>query len=253
VRSRTDAAEAAALLCGRWRVLAVAITLGSDGAVLGIPGQPPLMAVPPFAVAGDACGAGDQFAGSAALALAAGRLLPEAVEEAVQRASAFVAEGGVGSLDAPGRRAEIDPVAATRAQRGVIVATSGCFDLLHAGHIASLEAARRLGDCLVVLLNSDASVRRLKGPGRPLVPERDRAAVLRALGCVDAVELFDEDTPVVALERLRPDLFAKGGDYGAQDIPEQEAMREWGGQVVIVPYLAGRSTSGLVASVRGES
>ncbi len=93
------------------------------------------------------------------------------------------------------------------------MATGGCFDLLHAGHVATLEAARRLGDCLVVCLNSDASVRRLKGQGRPLVPERDRVRVLAALEVVDAVTVFGEDTPHAVLDALRPDVWVKGGDY----------------------------------------
>lgn len=126
------------------------------------------------------------------------------------------------------------------------MATGGCFDLLHAGHVASLRAARRLGDCLVVCLNSDESVRRLKGPGRPLVPAPDRARVLEALECVDAVLVFDEDTPVEALRRLKPQVWAKGGDYAGQDLPESAVLEEWGGQAVVLPYLDGRSTTRLV-------
>ena len=109
-----------------------------------------------------------------------------------------------------------------------------------------LQAARRLGDCLIVLLNTDASVRRLKGPDRPVQPEHDRAAVLAALDCVDAVVTFDEDTPVEALERLRPDVFAKGADYAVTDLPEARTLAGWGGQAVVVPYLAGRSTTRLI-------
>jgi D-beta-D-heptose 7-phosphate kinase/D-beta-D-heptose 1-phosphate adenosyltransferase len=127
-----------------------------------------------------------------------------------------------------------------------VVATGGCFDLLHAGHVATLEAARALGDCLVVLLNSDASVRRLKGSGRPLQPQQDRARVLGALHCVDAVVIFGEDTPAVALEELQPDVWAKGGDYSGVELPEATVIARWGGQVVTVPYLAGRSTTALV-------
>jgi rfaE bifunctional protein nucleotidyltransferase chain/domain len=127
-----------------------------------------------------------------------------------------------------------------------VVATGGCFDLLHAGHVATLEAARALGDCLVVCLNSDASVRRLKGAARPLVPQDDRARVLAALQPVDAVVVFDEDTPTEALRRVRPDVWAKGGDYAGVDLPEAALLREWGGQSVVLPYLQGRSTTGLV-------
>jgi rfaE bifunctional protein nucleotidyltransferase chain/domain len=129
---------------------------------------------------------------------------------------------------------------------GTVVATGGCFDLLHRGHIMLLEHARRLGDCLIVCLNSDASVRRRKGEGRPVVTEEDRAAVLRALGCVDAVTTFEEDTPVEILSRLRPDIWVKGGDYAIGDLAELGVVEESGGQVVLVPYLDGRSTTSLI-------
>ena len=131
------------------------------------------------------------------------------------------------------------------------MATGGCFDLLHAGHVHMLRAARRLGDCLVVCLNSDASVRRLKGPGRPLTPLADRAGVLRALESVDAVVVFDEDTPEAALSRLRPHVFAKGGDYAGVELPEARALRAWGGEVVVLPYTEGRSTTRLIEQAAG--
>jgi rfaE bifunctional protein nucleotidyltransferase chain/domain len=136
-----------------------------------------------------------------------------------------------------------------RAHGGRVVATGGCFDLLHAGHVSTLQAARALGDCLVVCLNSDASVRRLKGPGRPLVAEADRAAVLAALACVDAVVVFDEATPAAVLRQLRPHVFAKGGDYSAADPPEGAVLAEWAGEVVLLPYLEGRSTTRLVGEM----
>jgi rfaE bifunctional protein nucleotidyltransferase chain/domain len=139
-----------------------------------------------------------------------------------------------------------DVVARTRASGGTVVATGGCFDLLHAGHVRVLQQARALGDCLVVLLNSDESVRRLKGPERPLVTAPDRAAVLLALGCVDAVIVFDEDTPIDALSEVRPDVWAKGGDYAVADLPEAPVVESWGGQAVVLPYLTGRSTTLLI-------
>ncbi|HEV2886269.1 MAG TPA: D-glycero-beta-D-manno-heptose 1-phosphate adenylyltransferase, partial [Jatrophihabitans sp.] len=137
-----------------------------------------------------------------------------------------------------------------RRQHGVVVATGGCFDLLHAGHIATLQAARAVGDCLVVCLNSDDSVRRLKGPQRPLQPAEDRARVLAALECVDAVVVFDEDTPATVLRRIRPDIWAKGGDYSGVPLPESEVLAEWGGEAVTVPYLQGRSTTAQVELAR---
>jgi rfaE bifunctional protein nucleotidyltransferase chain/domain len=126
------------------------------------------------------------------------------------------------------------------------VATGGCFDLLHAGHVRMLTAARALGDCLIVCLNSDASVRRLKGAERPIVDERDRAAVLAGLGCVDAVAVFAEDDPRAVLRELRPHVWAKGGDYAVADLPERAVLAEWGGRAVIVPYVAGKSTTRLI-------
>jgi rfaE bifunctional protein nucleotidyltransferase chain/domain len=140
-----------------------------------------------------------------------------------------------------------------RAGGGTVVATGGCFDLLHAGHLATLQAARRLGDCLIVCLNSDRGIADLKGPDRPLTPQADRGRLLAALDCVDAVVVFDEPTPHAVLSRLRPDIWVKGGDYagdGGTDLPEADLVRGWGGQVVIVPYLDGRSTTGTIAAAR---
>jgi rfaE bifunctional protein nucleotidyltransferase chain/domain len=136
-----------------------------------------------------------------------------------------------------------------RAQGGTVIATGGCFDLLHAGHVRMLETARALGDCLIVCLNSDASVRRLKGPGRPVVRQDDRAAVLAALASVDAVAIFDEDDPRAVLGELRPHVWAKGGDYAIADLPEAAVLAAWDGRAVIVPYVSGRSTTRLIDEV----
>jgi D-beta-D-heptose 7-phosphate kinase/D-beta-D-heptose 1-phosphate adenosyltransferase len=143
------------------------------------------------------------------------------------------------------------PAARVRAAGGTVVAAGGCFDLLHAGHVGLLQAARRLGDCLVVCVNSDASVRRRKGEGRPVNPLADRIRVLRALECVDAVAVFDEDTPERLLAELRPDIWVKGGDYSGADLPEAALLEEWGGQAVLLPYLAGRSSTGLLDRAAG--
>lgn len=129
------------------------------------------------------------------------------------------------------------------------VFTNGCFDLLHAGHVASLEAARSLGDGLVVGLNSDRSVRALKGPARPVIPEGDRAIVLAALECVDAVVVFDEATPEALLDILRPQIHAKGGDYRAEELPEYQLVLSWGGEVRILPLLEGRSTTSILSRI----
>jgi rfaE bifunctional protein nucleotidyltransferase chain/domain/rfaE bifunctional protein kinase chain/domain len=249
-------------LVQRWRASAVSITLGAAGALVAAREGPPMM-VPATAVqGGDPCGAGDRYASAVAGLLGDGASLAEAVGGAVVTATAFVAAGGAGTVEpgvapggvpvrrATGLHAAQELVAAVRARGGTVVATGGCFDLLHAGHVGVLQAARDLGDCLVVCLNSDASVRRLKGPERPLAPEHDRAAVLLALRCVDAVVSFDEDTPEALLGRLRPDVFAKGGDYAVARLPEAGLLESWGGQAVVLPYLEGRSSSRLAATVR---
>ncbi len=133
-----------------------------------------------------------------------------------------------------------------RPRRGTLVFTNGCFDLLHRGHVAYLHAARALGDALVVGVNTDASVRRLKGPGRPLVPAEDRAVVLAALAAVDAVTLFEEDTPRGLIADLLPDILVKGGDYAPDEVVGREEVEAAGGRLVLLPYLEGRSTTALM-------
>lgn len=141
-------------------------------------------------------------------------------------------------------------IVALRESGGRLVFTNGCFDLLHPGHVAYLEAARALGDALVVGLNSDASVRRLKGEGRPINPEGDRAAMLGALRPVDAVVVFDEDTPVRLLREVAPAVYVKGGDYRVEDLPEAEVAGEIGAEVRILPFEAGYSTTALVERIK---
>ena len=131
-----------------------------------------------------------------------------------------------------------------------VVFTNGCFDLLHAGHVEHLAQARALGDVLVVGLNSDASVRRLKGAGRPLLAEADRAAALAALGSVDAVTVFEEDTPLELITALLPDVLVKGGDYDLDDIVGRKTVEEAGGEVRALPYVEGYSTTGILERSR---
>ena len=128
--------------------------------------------------------------------------------------------------------------------------TNGCFDLLHPGHVKYLEDVRALGDFLVVGLNSDASVSRLKGPSRPLQDERARAMVLLGLRSVDAVVKFEEDTPLDLITALQPDILAKGGDYTADTVVGREVVEARGGRVVLVPFLPGHSTSAIVDRIR---
>lgn len=245
-------------LARRWRSAAVAVTLGRDGAVMATRLGVPLAVPAPHVALGDPCGAGDCFAVTAAGMLADGATPAEAVTGAVAAASCFVRAGGAASAElgpalataGPGGLKGLDAARAlieeTRARGGRVVATGGCFDVLHAGHVASLRAARALGSCLIVCLNSDASVRRLKGPTRPVVAERDRVEVLGALACVDAVVVFDGDTPEAVLRKLRPDVFVKGGDYELAAMPEARMLRSWGGEAVLVPYVDGYSTTGLL-------
>ncbi len=133
-----------------------------------------------------------------------------------------------------------------------VVFTNGCFDLLHRGHVRLLEQARAEGDVLVVGLNSDASVERLKGAGRPLVPQSDRAAVLAALECVDAATVFEEDTPRELIVALQPDVLVKGGDWAPDKIVGRADVEASGGRVVVVPYLEGYSTSALIAKLANK-
>jgi len=139
-----------------------------------------------------------------------------------------------------------------RAEGRTVVWTNGCYDLLHVGHVRGLQEARGLGDVLVVGVNSDASVRRLKGPRRPIVPEAERAELLAALGCVDHVLVFGQDTPVEVLARLRPDVHCKGADYAppsARPIPEAETVRSYGGRIAYLTFVPGVSTTDIVQRI----
>jgi rfaE bifunctional protein nucleotidyltransferase chain/domain len=130
------------------------------------------------------------------------------------------------------------------------VFTNGCFDLLHVGHVKTLQRARAEGDRLIVGVNSDDSVRRLKGPSRPLNNEMDRACLLAALKCVDAVTIFPEDTPVEVLSELRPDVHVKGGDYREEDLPEATVVKQHGGRIVLIDLVPNRSTTALIEKSR---
>ncbi|KUO06917.1 PfkB family carbohydrate kinase [Streptomyces sp. DSM 15324] len=229
------AARDAGALVRAWRAAAVAVTLGGRGALLSH-GDTPLLVPSPVTAAGDACGAGDRLSATAAGLLADGELTETAVRAAVHAATRYVSEGGVRSLtwedvprpDPTDDRVPLDGALGTaarvRAAGGTVVAAGGC---------------------LVVCVNSDDSVRRRKGSGRPLVALADRVRVLRALECVDEVAVFDEDTPERLLAALRPHIWAKGGDYALTRLPETSLVESWGGQVVLFPYLDGRSTTGL--------
>jgi len=137
-------------------------------------------------------------------------------------------------------------------QRGRLVFTNGVFDLLHPGHVDVLLAARTEGDALIVGINSDASVKRLKGPTRPVRTLPERSYVLAALAVVDAVVAFDQDTPLDLILHLRPDVLVKGGDYTVDTIVGSREVRGWGGQVTVVPLTAGQSTTSIIERLRGN-
>ena len=140
---------------------------------------------------------------------------------------------------------------ASGAWRKPLVFTNGVFDILHRGHVTYLDEAAQLGGSLLVAVNSDASAKRLgKGADRPLNTAQDRAALLAALGCVTAVMIFDEDTPVEIIALLRPDIIVKGGDYDMQTLPESKLVESWGGRAVAIPFEFARSTTALVSKIR---
>ncbi|MFC5817877.1 PfkB family carbohydrate kinase [Nonomuraea harbinensis] len=236
---------------------AVVVTRGAGGASLALADGTMLKIPAPVRASGqDPCGAGDRLAGAAALAMRAGAGVAEAVITGVGEASRFVAGGGAAAVrvqeqelgDRP--RTAVEVAELVRASGGRLIATGGCFDLLHAGHVSLLRRARALGDALVVCVNSDESVRRLKGPSRPIVDVTDRVEVLRALSCVDAVLVFDEGTPVRAIELLRPDVWVKGGDYEGGTLPESEVLAGIGAETVVLDLLPGRSTTNLIKEIR---
>lgn len=133
-----------------------------------------------------------------------------------------------------------------------VVLTNGCFDILHAGHVRYLAGARALGDCLIVGLNSDASVKCLKGETRPINTELDRAEVLLALSAVDYVVIFPEQTAEKLVCEIQPDIYAKGGDYTVDTLPEARIVEEYGGQIVFVPLVPGRSTTNIIRKAAGQ-
>ncbi len=268
-------AEQGRQLCENWQARSVAVTIGSRGAVLTEATDPPRTTHVPVSDLArprpgrlDACGAGDQFAVAAAVALLEGADVRQAVRAAVSSATQFVHDGGAThvstvsgseSIDLSARLAEpkalpdaFEVAARIRRAGGRLVATGGCFDLLHRGHISLLNQARALGDALIVCLNSDASVRRAKGSGRPVVPQEDRARVLSALAAVDGVAIFEEKTPAALLGRLQPDIWVKGQDYADRIMPEAEVVERLGGQVVLLPVVPGYSTTRLVHTARTE-
>jgi D-beta-D-heptose 7-phosphate kinase/D-beta-D-heptose 1-phosphate adenosyltransferase len=242
----------------------VAATLDSEGVVVFERGRPPCH-IPAMAPR-QACvvGAGDTFTAALALTLAAGASGCDAAELASAAAAVAVGKERTAICTAAELREFIcagskylgDPArAASRAeflrQQGRrIVFTNGCFDILHRGHVMYLHRAKALGDVLIVGVNTDAGIHRLKGPQRPINTLEDRLQVLAALSCVDHLIAFDDDTPCALIRAIRPDVFVKGGDYTRERLPEALLVEALGGTVQILPFLADRSTTGLIHRIR---
>jgi len=241
------------------------VTCGADGLVVLTREGSELVTAVARQVA-DVTGAGDTVAALVALALGAGAGARTAARLANLGAGIVVGKIGAAgvrpdelarTLDAArsgkivSREELRDRLGQWRAAGLRVVFTNGCFDLLHAGHLALLQEAARRGDALVVGLNSDRSTARLKGPGRPIVPEEARAAMLAALSCVAAVIVFDEDTPLELIREIRPQTLVKGADYALEQVVGRELVMATGGEVVLVPLVPGHSTTALVAALRG--
>jgi D-beta-D-heptose 7-phosphate kinase/D-beta-D-heptose 1-phosphate adenosyltransferase len=247
----------------------VALTRGEDGISL-FDGAMDVQHLPANAKqVFDVSGAGDTVIATMAAAIAAGLDRALACRLANLAAGVVVGKVGTAPIDRTELLHEIERldsqqqadkicsreearlrVQARRQQGKKVVFTNGCFDLLHVGHVTYLEQARRLGDYLVVGLNTDRSVRALKGPTRPVIREEDRARVLAALEAVDAVILFDEDTPLDLIRALRPDVLVKGSDYTEGQVVGAEEVSSWGGRVELVPVIDGKSTSGIIGAIK---
>jgi D-beta-D-heptose 7-phosphate kinase/D-beta-D-heptose 1-phosphate adenosyltransferase len=265
-----DAADNAAIAAAARAVLksaglpSMVVTLGNRG-MLVVPAHGAEVAVPAQRhEVYDVTGAGDTAIAVLALGLAAHAPLLQAAQLANAAAGVAVCQVGTAAVSAAGirdaaaarptgkllsRHELAERCALWRAAGKRIVLTNGCFDLLHAGHLALLHHAAGLGEVLVLAINSDSSVRRLKGAQRPLVPESERAALLAALTCVDAVTIFEEDTPLEVVQAVRPHVLVKGGDYRPEDVIGRELVEAAGGRVEIVPLTPDRSTSSLLERI----
>ena len=241
-----------------------AVTLDTEGALLFERGRAPYRTYAHSAPHTCATGAGDTFVSALALALAAGAHTPTAAEFASAAAAVVVRKGGTAVCSAQDVREYISAegkfildqhrlsarVELYRRQGRRIAFTNGCFDLLHRGHIAYLNHAKERGDILIVGVNSDDSIRRLKGSSRPINPLDDRIQVLAALSCIDHLVAFDGDTPSDLLHVIRPDVYVKGGDYNRQTLPEAPLVEALGGTVEFLPYVEDQSTTGIIERVR---
>jgi D-beta-D-heptose 7-phosphate kinase/D-beta-D-heptose 1-phosphate adenosyltransferase len=245
------------------------VTRGPKGMALFAPNEPPLLIPTQARDVFDVSGAGDTVIATVAAGIATGMGWAQCAELANIAAGIVVGKVGTNPIRAEellialrqghnGTQRKICDQAsarltadAWRADGNSIVFTNGCFDILHAGHIRLLHAAAAEGQRLVVGLNSDSSVRRIKGMNRPILPEQDRAALLAALGCVDMVVIFEEDTPLSLIKALRPHVLVKGADYTREAVVGHELVEGWGGRVVLTPLIENLSTTGIVERVKG--
>lgn len=264
VEGRIDAGADA--LLERTGARIVAVSLGGDGALVVERNRPMYRTYSRPLAQSRAAGAGDTFVAVLAMALATGAGGPAATELASAAATVVMGKEGTATCSASELRESLSGsrkllsggrlaarMAYHRSRGERIVLTNGCFDILHRGHVTYLNRAKALGDVLVVGVNSDESVRRLKGPGRPINALDDRVEVLAALSCVDHVAVFDEDTPARLVEAVRPDVFVKGGDYTREMLPEAAVVAAVGGAVRILPYVEDRSTTGVIRRIRATA
>jgi D-beta-D-heptose 7-phosphate kinase / D-beta-D-heptose 1-phosphate adenosyltransferase len=257
--------EAAQTLLARAEARALVITLGAAGLAVARPGAPLEVVAASRREVYDVTGAGDTVLAALALAMAVGADVATAARIANSAGGIVVGRVGTAVVQPHELATALVPQSGEKtltmeealsrrqwwlAQKKRLVFTNGCFDILHVGHLALLRHAASLGDVLLVAINSDASVGRLKGAGRPVVPEEGRARMVAALECVDAVVTFAEDTPLEVLRRLRPDVLVKGADYGLDQVVGREFVESYGGRVVLAPLVADHSTSALVSRIR---
>lgn len=245
----------------------VAVTLDTEGAIVFEPGQVPLRTHVRPAPDNQTSGAGDTFVSALTLALASGASTAMAASLATAATASVVSQSATVTCKATdlrqvliegGQRSKLildqsdlaTYIQQYRLANRTIVFTNGCFDILHPGHVTYLTQAKALGDVLIVAVNTDESVRQLKGPDRPVNPLSDRLTVLSALHCVDHVVPFAESTPHHLLRIVRPDIYVKGGDYTRETLPETELVEELGGIVTILPYVDNRSTTRLIHRIR---
>lgn len=271
ITSPQEALSAGDFLCREFNLGAAIVTLDQEGMALAVPGKSGVLFPTKARTVYDITGAGDMALAMLGLCHAAGLELNAAVELANVAAGLQVERLGVeqvtrkeliaslfgdgvptstqdfSKLVTPG---DLPQLAATSRQSGKsIVFTNGCFDLLHVGHVSYLQEAAVLGDLLVVAINSDASVRRAKGPGRPIISEQDRVSMVAALACVDYVLVFDDDTPHAVLRTLQPDVLVKGGTYTEQEVVGREVVLAYGGKVCVVGRVDGVSTTKIVSAL----